>query len=531
MVRRMNLRLIWLLLMCSWVWTEEPIRIHHEAELVIHGAPITVLRATLFNYTPEERVALAYRRITELLNRAGPGVVSHRITPQGTLLTIDGADALMFTNDDANHLLGETLTDAVAHAQTALTEVILEDRGQSLSQRFFSSGLQALLGTAIFAAVISVLVVMRRLFLRGLSHIELRGQGLFGNREVESFLRNQLLRGLISIVHIGIWSLGILASYVWLTWTLGAFPMTRDIGNELGDHLLNFTLNLLRGIGAAVPGLAVVIAIIVLTGFLSHVLKLFFQRIENRRINLGWLNHNTAVPTRRISIVILWIFAVAMSYPYLPGSGSDAFKGLSVFVGVLVSLGGAGLVGQVASGYIVTYLGIVRVGDYVIVGNVEGVVKGIGIFNTQIETIFNESMSVPNILILTTTSTNLSRFPKHQGVVVQAVVTIGYDVPWRQVHALLLAAAARTPGLQAQPEAYVQQRALADFYAEYHLCAYLLQPIERIPVMSRLYAEIQDQFNQAGVQILSPHFMQEPKKPAVVPRERWLLTTTENSSS
>ena len=288
---------------------------------------------------------------------------------------------------------------------------------------------------------------------------------------------------------------------------------------------MDFSLGLLRGIGDAIPGLAIVLVIVVIVGFLSHFVKLFFVRIETRRINLGWLNHNTAVPTRRILIVILWLFAIAMMYPYLPGSGSDAFKGLSVFVGILISLGGAGLVGQVASGFILTYLGIVRVGDYVIVGTVEGVVAEIGIFNTRIETIFKEAMSVPNVFILTNTTTNLSRFPGQHGVVVQATVTIGYDVPWRQIHTLLLNAAKLTSGLQQHPEPYVQQRALSDFYVEYHLCAYLLKPVERIPVTSQLFAEIQDQFNEAGVQILSPHFMQEPKKPAVVPREQWLGTS------
>ena len=517
----MKLRLIWLLLLGCMAWTEELESIHHEAPLIINGTHITMLRANLFGYTPAERAKLAYRRMTTLIDAGGPGVIGNRVTAEGTLLTIDGADALLLTTDDADRLLGETLVKAVGHAQTALVGVIGEERGQTTSQGLISSGLKALLATGIFIAVVFALVLARRFFLFGLTRIKLGRGVVIANRDVETFVRDQLVRGLAWIANISIWGFGVLAGYVWLTWCLGAFSLTRDIGNRLGGQLLEFALNLARSVGAAIPGLAVVVAIVVLTGFLCHVVKLFFRRIEVRRINLGWLNHNTAVPTRRISMVILWIFAVAMAYPYLPGSDTDAFKGLSVFVGVLVSLGGAGLVGQVASGYIVTYLGIVRIGDYVIVGNVEGVVVSIGIFNTQIETIFNESMSVPNVLILTTTSTNLSRFPGQQGVVVQVVTTIGYDVAWRQVHALLLAAAARTPGLQAEPTPFVQQRALADFYVEYHLCTYILRPIERIPVMSRLYAEIQDQFNQAGVQILSPHFMHEPKQPAVVPRDQW----------
>ena len=524
----MSVRFLWLLIIgCSLAWSvesgSEPI--HREAPLVVHGTHVSMLRATLFGYTPAERAALAYRRLVSLIDAGGPGVVGSREVSDGVLLTIDGADALLLVPEDANRLLGETGVEAVNRAREALTRIVSEERGPVTNERLMAAGLKVLAATGIFMSVIVALTLLRRLMQRGITYLQRHRSEMITNRDVESFLRDQLVRGLRWMTQATVWAFGVLAGYLWLTWCLAAFPWTRDVSNQLGGQLGEFSLGLLRGIGDAIPGLAIVLVIVVIVGFLSHFVKLFFVRIETRRINLGWLNHNTAVPTRRILIVILWLFAIAMMYPYLPGSGSDAFKGLSVFVGILISLGGAGLVGQVASGFILTYLGIVRVGDYVIVGTVEGVVAEIGIFNTRIETIFKEAMSVPNVFILTNTTTNLSRFPGQHGVVVQATVTIGYDVPWRQIHALLLNAAKRTSGLQQHPEPYVQQRALSDFYVEYHLCAYLLNPVERIPVTSQLYAEIQDQFNEAGVQILSPHYMQEPKKPAVVPREQWLGTS------
>ena len=526
-VSAMNVRLLWLFFIsCGLTWAVESgvEPMHREAPLVIHGTQVTVLRATLFGYTPAERAALAYRRLINLIDVGGPGVVGSRVVNDGTLLTIDGAEVLLLAPEDADRLLGETVNEAVSQAQAALTKIISEERGPVTHERLLSAGLKVLLVTGIFIVAVMFLVMMRRLLLKGVMHLQKKRSAIISNRVVESFIRDQLVRGLTLVIQVGIWVLGILGAYLWVTWCLSAFPMTRDVGNELGGRLLAFVFGLMQGIGEAIPGLAIVFFIVVLTGFLSHVVKLFFVRIETRGVNLGWLNPHTAVPTRRIIIVALWIFALAMSYPYLPGSGSDAFKGLSVFVGVMVSLGGAGLVGQVASGFILTYLGIVRVGDYVIVGNVEGVVASIGIFNTRIETIFKEAMSVPNVFILTNTTTNLSHFPGQHGVVVQATVTIGYDVAWRQIHALLLAAAKRTARLQEHPAPYVQQRALSDFYAEYHLCVYLLNPVERIPVLAQLYAEIQDQFNEAGVQILSPHYMHGPKKPAVVPRDQWLGT-------
>lgn len=504
---------------------------HQEAAVILHGNQVTVLRATVYGYTPNERATLAHRRLLDLLAGDGAGMVGTRVITDGTLLTLDGQDALLLVPEDADRLLGETLAEAVGKAQQALVRAVAEDRGPVNRERLTSVAVRILSATAIFAVIILALVMLRRLLLRGLGHLTTTTGGVGSNREIETFIRDQLTRVLRWVVLLTTWAASLLVGYLWLTACLTAFPLTRDLGDQLGGRLLEFSFDLLRNAGAAIPGLTVVAAIFCVTGLLARVVRLFFARIEHRRITLGWLNPDTAVPTRRISTVVMWFFAVAMAYPYVPGSSSDAFKGLSVFVGVIVSLGGASLVGQAASGFILTYLGIIRRGDYVQIGAIEGEVATIGIFNTRIETVFKEAVSVPNVFLLTNTSTNLSRFPGRDGVIVQATVTIGYDAPWRQVHQMLLAAAAGTPGLQTTPEPFVQQRALADFFVEYHLCAHLLKPIERIPVLSRLYAEIQDRFNEAGIQIMSPHYMQEPSKPMTVPPERWQPPAVTNPGS
>jgi small-conductance mechanosensitive channel len=248
----------------------------------------------------------------------------------------------------------------------------------------------------------------------------------------------------------------------------------------------------------------------VITATLAHALRLLFDRIERRRIHFGWLNADTAVPTRRLGTLALWLFAIAMAYPYLPGSNSEAFKGLSVLVGVMVSLGASGLVGQAASGFIVTYLGVIRSGDYVKVADTEGTVDHIGIFTTRIITVFAESISVPNVLILGNQLLNYSRSPGTAGVVLRAKVTIGYGVGWQEVHALLLASVVDDPALRHDPAPYVLQRALSDFYVEYELCAHLIDPARRIPVLSGIQARILDLARARGIQLLSPHWMANP---------------------
>ena len=219
----------------------------------------------------------------------------------------------------------------------------------------------------------------------------------------------------------------------------------------------------------------------------------------------------------------VWLFAAAMAYPYLPGSGTEAFKGLSVLVGLMISIGASGIVGQAASGLILMYTRTLVPGEYVRIGDNEGTVVEMGMFTTRMRTGLGEELALPNTLVLGTATRNYSRAVKGAGFVVDATVTIGYDAPWRQVHAMLVEAARRTDGLLAEPAPVVFQVALADFYVEYRLVAQasLEQPRARAEVISALNQNIQDVFNEHGVQIMSPHYLGDPAQPKVVAKANW----------
>ncbi|CAN5337585.1 hypothetical protein BH23GEM2_BH23GEM2_06600 [soil metagenome] len=210
-----------------------------------------------------------------------------------------------------------------------------------------------------------------------------------------------------------------------------------------------------------------------------------------------------------------------MAYPYIPGSGTDVFKGVSVFVGVVISLGSTGIVNQAMSGLVLMYSRALKPGDYVRVGETEGTVTKLAMLSTKIETTKHEEMTIPNAVMVANGIRNFTRLSEGGGLIVHTDVTIGYDVPWRQVEALLLLAADRTPKLAKSPPPFVLKRELADFYVDYELNAYLSTPEQRIQVLSALHAQIFDAFNEYGVQILSPHYRVDPAEPAVVPRERW----------
>ena len=230
---------------------------------------------------------------------------------------------------------------------------------------------------------------------------------------------------------------------------------------------------------------------------------------------------STANPTKRLIIALLWLFAIVVAYPYVPGSGSDVFKGVSVFAGLVISLGSSGIVNQAMSGLVLMYSRALKPGDYVRVGETEGVVTVLGMLSTKLRTMKHEEITLPNAVVVGASVKNYSRLGADRGVIVHTSVTIGYDTPWRQVESLLLMAAERTPEVGREPPPFVFKISLSDFFVEYQLNAYLTQPERRVPVLSQLHANILDCFNEYGVQIMSPHYESERSTPAVVAPDRW----------
>jgi small-conductance mechanosensitive channel len=265
-----------------------------------------------------------------------------------------------------------------------------------------------------------------------------------------------------------------------------------------------------------------VIVAVILTAAngLTRLVAQLFAGVRSGGIHLRWLRAETAEATRRIVTVLIWVFALAVAYPYVPGSGSIAFQGISVLLGVLISLGSASLVNHAMSGLVVVYSRAFQPGDFVRVGETEGVVQELGALSTKIATPWGE-ITVPHGVAVSASTINYTRPVRGSGSLVSTTVTIGYDAPWRQVHALLLEAAAHTSGVRRAPEPHVLQRALSDFYVAYQLVAHVERPELSPEVLSELHQQIQDRFNAAGVQIMSPHFALQPAHPVSVPESRW----------
>jgi small-conductance mechanosensitive channel len=273
----------------------------------------------------------------------------------------------------------------------------------------------------------------------------------------------------------------------------------------------------------AIPDLIAAAVIFVLAMTAHRMLKRFFKSVESGLLHVSWLDADVAPVTAKLCAIAIWGFALAMAYPYLPGSDTDAFKGVSVLLGLMISLGASNLVGQGASGLILTYTRTLRVGEFVQVAGHEGTVTSLGTFSTRIRTGMGEELTISNSQVLGDVTKNYSRAVKGTGFIVDTVVTIGYDTPWRQVRALLVEAALRTPGVLADPAPNVFQVALSDYYPEYRLVCQAVPdaPRPRAEVISMLHANIQDLFNEHGVQIMSPHYIGDPQQAKLVPKEQW----------
>jgi small-conductance mechanosensitive channel len=325
------------------------------------------------------------------------------------------------------------------------------------------------------------------------------------------------------IAILATWLLGLAMAYFYLTYSLAQFAFTRPASESMSNSISSLIEQALRAMVESLPGMFVSVIIFLLAWVATRISTEFFASVETRPSDSAMLNTHTAPATRRIVNASLWLFAIAMAYPYLPGAHTDAFKGLSVIVGLMASIGASGVVGQIAAGVMIVYTYALKKGEYVRIQDHEGTVTELGLFVTRLRTGLGEEIALPNAFVLGNVTRNFSRVDGNRGYVLDTTVTIGYDTPWRQVHAMLLEAAAAIAEIRGIPPAYVVQTALSDFYVEYKLVVHVDTdvPATRARVASDLHAAIQDAFNRHGVQIMSPHYVLDPRTPKLVAEKDW----------
>jgi len=522
------LLLIALAIACRVALAEDAATAPEHPDARIMTAAVTLDGRVLFqvrgltSYPAEKRAADIRERIAAIARDAAVNPDSLRIVEvdgytvimAGKVRLVSLIDADARLEDVERRTLARYLVDRIAIAM----EDYRRDRSPEVLWRHAGESVVALL--ALAAAVALTIWLARhahRLFEQRFRD-RIRTVGIQSFQILRAERIHMGLRAVISATRVAVIAI---AGFLCLDFVLDRFPWTRGFAAQLADFALR-PLNILgEAFVAEIPDLIFLAVLAFAVHLLLGPMKLFSDAVERGSVTLGDFEPEWAHPTYKIVRVVIVVLALVVAYPYIPGSGSDAFKGISLFIGVVVSLGSSSAISNLIAGIMITYRRAFRIGDRVRIGDVTGDVTAIRMQVTHLRTVKNEQVTIPNSTILNGQVVNYSTLAAKEGLILHTTVGIGYETPWRQVEALLRMAAGRTAGLASEPAPFVQHRELGDFCVTYELNAYC----NDAKAMNRLYTELHrnilDVFNEYGVQIMTPAYEDDPDQAKVVPKDLW----------
>ncbi len=325
-------------------------------------------------------------------------------------------------------------------------------------------------------------------------------------RNYELFTADSEVRAIYTVTNIIRWIVILVLLYIAIPTVLRIFPWTKNLAGTLFGYILNPLKSILLGIWNYMPNLMTILVIGFVFRYVFRGLSFLKDEIKNGRLHIPGFYPDWANPTYQIIKILLIAFMIIVIFPYLPGSDSEVFRGVSVFLGVLFTFGSTGALSNVIAGLVLTYMRAYKIGDRVKIGAVSGDIIQKTLLITRIRTIKNEDITIPNSTIMASHTINYSSAATKLGLIVHTTVTIGYDVPWKKVHELLKSAAMACEFISEEPEPFVLQTSLDDFYVSYQLNAYTKEPAKQAIIYSLIHQNIQDKFNEAGVEIMSPHY-------------------------
>lgn len=287
---------------------------------------------------------------------------------------------------------------------------------------------------------------------------------------------------------------------------LSLFPETKWLAETLIGYVLSPLSKAYHSVLGFIPDLFTIIVIIVLFRFFIKAMKIVTDRVSDGSIHITGFYPDWAEPTFNIVKGICYAFMIILIFPFLPGANTDAFKGVSVFLGILFSLGSTSIIANIVSGIVITYMRPFKMGDRIKMGEFTGNVIEKTPLVTRLKTPKNEIITIPNGTIMSAQTINYTHSAEEYGLILYATVAMGYDIPWRKVHELLIEAALNTPRVMKDPKPFVLQLALDDFYVQYQINVYTKDADFMAPIYSDLYTNVQDVFNREGIELLSPHF-------------------------
>ncbi len=505
-----------------------------ENELVT--APVEIDGQVLFrvrgasSFPADQRAAAIRNRIEAAA--ADPSIRSDmlRSVDSGNFTTLLAGDRLLMILTDADAGMEQL-------SRGYLVKVHLARIRQAIGDYRSMRNRDALLRGSLYAVAATALLVLGIMILLRLG------------RRLEEFLTRRIKNRIHSLgiqsfevvraehiwvaIHGMLYSLRIAAilimSFIYLHYVLALFPWTRGLANRLFELITTPLTQMGKAVVDTIPNLLTLFILFIFFLFVLRLLRLFFDAIAQKKVQLAGFDADWAPPTYKIARFLLLVFGLVVAYPYIPGSGSAAFKGISIFFGVVFSLGSTSLVSNIIAGYMMIYRRAFKIGDRVKIGDMMGDVTMMRLQVTHLRTLKNEEVSIPNSQILSGHVVNYSSLAREKGLILHTTVGIGYETPWRQVEAMLLLAAERTAGLLRAPSPFVLQKELGDFAIVYELNVYTDNPSEMMELYTELHRWILDVFNEYGVQIMTPAYRSDTPEPKIVPQEQWYAPPAKKS--
>ncbi len=480
--------------------------------LLIGNQEVFRIKVKLGPYSPELRIEAIESRLKRLLDQPdfNPASIKTSESRYSTDIVSGGITILTVTDLDAE-AEGAESRQVLASKNANLLRIALEkeEEDRSLPTLFWRTGLSLLASVLLFLA----LCVFNVLFPKIYSLTRQLGSKYLKTIKIQNAVllsQATLIDVLVGFLRVCRLLLVISLLLTYLTLVLSFFPQTRNLSDTLlhsvSHPIIHIALPALLGY---LPNLFFIAIIVIGSYYVISFCRFLFNEIARETISFPSFDPSWAEPTYKIARFLLIAFTLVLIFPYLPGSGSPAFQQISLFLGILFSLGSSGSVSHIVAGIFLTYTGAFRVGDRVKIADTIGDVVEKTLLATRVQTIKQEIITIPNGLVLGSHIINYSSSannPNIPGLILHSTVTIGYDVPWRQVHQLLIDAALECEGILKSPQPFVLQTSLDDFYVSYQINAYTNTPQTMAGIYSHLHQNIQDTFNKAGVEIMSPQY-------------------------
>ncbi len=487
----------------------------------------------LASYTAQKRAKKTATRIKQLAQDPSFEPDDLAVREKSGVYTVSGNDLpIVRINSEDVALEGDFTIESFTNlfVKKQIARAITQYRQERSPETRKKNVLKALARTSALVITLFLLFwsfkksdeLLERHFKRKIENLESKSKRILKAQHIWNVLR--LVIRVLRIAFV------LAVIYIFLNFVLGLFPWTRFVATTLLSYTIEPLQTLWQSFVDYLPSLFFLIIIYLLFRYFLRITKTFFDQINRGRLKLSGFDAEWALPTYRIIRAFIIILALVIAYPYIPGSGSEAFKGISILVGVLISLGSSSLIANIIAGYTMTYRRVFRVGDRVKIGKHVGDVTDIRVMETHIKSLKNEEIVIPNSQILSGEVTNYSSLASEQGLILHTNVGIGYEVPWRQVEAMLLMAAERTEGLRREPKPFVLQKMLGDFGVVYELNVFCGSAGKMTQIYSELHSNIQDIFNEYDVAIMTPHYVGDPETPKTVPKEKWFASPAQPSS-